>query len=145
MIKIQDTDKERWVFIKSDEVFKIYGGEDKVLSPFNDYTYEWLNSFFYNVIDLINNNDFETLEELENQAQNNIYQWVDSETSVYTIDLTKWLSDNNNNVYYLTEALEEYSSIKDGFKLLQIAQYKAIEEIYNNALGCLIKDLEQFE
>ena len=69
-IKIDGTDKERLIFKNRDEVFKIFGGEEKeVLTPFNDYTYEWLNSFLYSVIDFINYTNFNNLEELQEKIQ----------------------------------------------------------------------------
>lgn len=141
VIKIRDSDKTRRIFKQSSEVFKIFGSEDKgVLNPFNDYTYEWLNSFLYSVIDLLRSGVYSDFEELQESIQEKIPEWADSETSVYTHDLTSWLNDNNSNVYYLTEASKEYGET-DGFKNLQMAQFKAIEELYNNALVCLIDDL----
>jgi len=58
------------------------------------------------------------------------------EPDVYTYDLTAWLHDDVNNVYYLTEALEE-GGIKDGFDLLSRAQYLFKQEIGNALLGAL--------
>lgn len=54
---------------------------------------------------------------------------VDSLVDVYTADLTKWLADSVYNVEYLTQALEEYDP-KDGFQLLTMAQYLAIDEVF---------------
>ena len=143
-IKINGIDKERLVFKNRDEVFNIFGKEEKeILSPFNDYTYEWLNSFLYSVIDYIGYSDFDNFDELNEKIQNNLYEWVDSETDIYTSDLTQWLADNNTNQYYLEEVIEEYPEAKNH---IQLAQYKAIDELYNNALSELIKDLKsQFE
>lgn len=142
VIKIVNSEKTRRIFKQSDKVFKIFGEEEKeVLNPFNDYTYEWLNSFLYNVIDLLKYEDFEDFEELQENINEKIPEWADGETSIYTRDLTEWLADNNNNVYYLTEVSEEYGTT-DGFKQLQQAQSKAIEELYYNALNCLIEDLK---
>lgn len=64
---------------------------------------------------------------------------VDGLVDIYTYNLTKWLSGNIYNVYYLTEVLEEYGNIKDGFRLLAMAQYKAIDEIYSEVVDYLIK------
>jgi len=142
VIKIDNNNKTRIIFKQSQKVFNIFGSEKAgVLNPFNDYTYKWLNSFLYSVIDLIGYGTFDNFEELNDKINDLIFEWVDSETDVYTSDLTEWLNSNNNNVYYLTEASEEYSQT-DGFKNLQLAQYKAIEEVYNNALSILIEDLK---
>jgi len=51
------------------------------------------------------------------------------ESDVYTYDLTKWLHSDVRRAYYLTEVLEEME-VKDGFKLLRLAQLKEVQEIY---------------
>ena len=141
-VKIQDTDKERRVF-DNDKTFKIFGIVDKnCLTPFNDYSYEWLNSFLYDVIDFIGYTDFDNFDELNDLIQDKIFEWVDNEVDVYTSGLTEWLNNNNENVYYLTEVLEE-NEIKDGFKLLQIAQFKEIDEVFNSALNLMIENLKE--
>ena len=144
-IKIDGTEEERLIF-DSDEVFKIFGEFEKgVLNPFNNYSYKWLNSFLDNVVYLLGYEDFDTFEELQNEINDKIYEWCDSEVDVYTCNLTKWLNDNNDNVYYLTEALEEFDE-KDGVKVLTLAQYKAIEEHFNNLANILIEHLkDKFE
>ena len=139
MVKINGLDKERLVFINSDKVFNIFGTEAKeILTPFNDYTYNWLNSFISNVKDLIEGNDYDSYDELQDAINDNMYEWADSETDIYTSDLTEWLNDSNSNQYYLTEASRE------GYhdNLLIVAQCKAIEELFNNALPVMIYDLK---
>ena len=139
-ITINGTDKKRLIFKNNQEVFDLFGGEDKVLTPFNDYTYEWLNSFLSNVIDLIGYEDFEDFDELNEKLTDGlIYEWVDSETDIYTSDLTRWLGDNNTNQYYLEESIKENPQADNH---IQLAQYKAIEELFNNALSILIEDLK---
>lgn len=139
-IKVSGTDKERLIFKNRGEVFDIFGSEDKgVLNPFNDYTYIWLNSFLSNVIDEIERSDFTDFEELEESINNIISEWIDSETDIYTSDLTEWLADNNINQYYLEEVIKEFPS---GNNHIALAQYKAIEELYYNALSILINHLK---
>jgi hypothetical protein len=139
-VKIEGTEKERLVFKNSSEVFELFGKEEyDVLTPFNDYTYEWLNSFLYSVIDLIGYENFDTIDELSDKIQDLIPEWVDSSVSVYTNELTNWLADNNTNVSYLEDSIKENPSAENH---LQLAQYKAIEEIYNNAFNILIKHLK---
>lgn len=134
--------KEKRLIFNNVEVFKIFGGMDEgCLNPFNDYTYRWLSSFFDSVVYWLDYNDFDDFEELENKINKIMFEWCDSEVSVYTFDLTKWLNDNITNVDYLTSALEE-DYLKDGVVLLQKAQYKAVEELFNNALQILIKNLK---
>jgi len=63
------------------------------------------------------------------------------EPDVYTYDLTDWLHDDVNNVYYLTEALEE-DGIKDGFDLLSRAQYLFKQEVANALLEALEQEVD---
>jgi len=143
IIKITDTNKTRRIF-KGSLAFDIFGSVDNgCLNPFNEYTYEWLNSFLCSVVDFIGYTfyDFDDFDELSDLIQDNLSEWIDGEVSVYTSDLTEWLTSNNNNVYYLSEVGEEYGET-DGFKLLAQGQYKAIEEVYNNALNLLIENLK---
>ena len=65
-----------------------------------------------------------------------VFEWADSDTDVYTSDLTEWLNRSDWNVGYLTDALKEYGET-DGFKALQIAQLKAREEVYRMVLDVL--------
>jgi hypothetical protein len=137
-IKVQGTEKERLVFINSDEMFKLFGSEAKgVLTPFDDYTYEWLNSLLYDVIGLIKYNDFEDVEELGESIQDVMHEWVDSEVDVYYSGLTEWLNHSNGNIYYLEEVVKE--GVTEN--ILMVAQYKATEELFNNALLILFEYL----
>lgn len=138
MIKVTGTDKERLVFT-NEETFKLFGKVDSgVLEPFNDYTYVWLSDFLTDLNEFLegSKNDLNTALE---DFKEHISEYVDNRTDVYTSDLTEWLHDRNGNVSYLTDALEEHG-VKDGFKALQMAQYKAIEELYYNALSIIEKE-----
>ena len=138
MVKINGQDKERLVF-DNKTAWDVFGNyETGVLNPMNDYTYEWLNSFLSNVIDLIERNSFDTYEELSEAIQEDIYEWADSETDVYTSGLTGWLADNNTNPQYLDEAVKEGATDN----ILMVAQNKAINELFNNSIPLLIDDLK---
>lgn len=63
------------------------------------------------------------------------------EPDPYTSDLTAWLNNDVNNVYYLTEVLEEFE-VKGGFEALSLAQQKYIQEIGNALLDAIIEHLE---
>jgi len=140
IINITNTDKKRLIF-DNGNTFKIYGEMDKgVLIPFNDYTYNWLNSFLSSVINLLGYEDLNDLDALNDRVQDLISEWADSETDVYTSGLSDWLSDNVNNSYYLDEAHKNNSEAEN---ILMIAQYTAIEEFFNNALSIMIEDLKQ--
>lgn len=62
----------------------------------------------------------------------------EQEPDIYTSQLTEWLNESNEHVYYLTEVLEEYEP-KDGFALLTMAQGKAMEEAYQAVVEALIE------
>lgn len=63
---------------------------------------------------------------------------IELEPDVYTSDLTEWLNEDIKNVYFLSEALQEFNPI-DGFKALSQAQatYKRqiLEEVIKQVLG----------
>ncbi len=73
----------------------------------------------------------------EDDLNNNRPEIVDSLVDIYTNNLTEWLADNNYNVYYLEEAQKEFGPIEDGSKLLSMAQYMAIDEIYTEVVNLL--------
>jgi len=70
-------------------------------------------------------------------ASDKVSEWVDADTDIYTSDLTEWLSRSVDNVNYMDEALKEGLGGYDGFKLLQMAQYIAREEVYTATIGTL--------
>lgn len=92
----------------------------------------------YNILDRLSGLDDEAGED---EARDVIYE---IEPDCYTSDLANWLSDNNNNVYYLTEALEQME-IKDGFQLLSAAQGLYIQEIANELINGIVKYIEETE
>ena len=75
--------------------------------------------------------------------EDNRAEIVDGLVDVYTSDLTAWLNSHNANVYYMTEAQEEYGAQTDGFKLLMSAQYMAIDEIAGEVISYLQAQLEE--
>ena len=94
----------------------------------DDYVYDWYDSILSNLSDY----DIEKIDDVENYRG----EIVDGLVDPYTAGLTKWLNNSVYNTYYLTEALEEFA-YKDGFKLLAIAQYKAIDEVYGYVIELL--------
>jgi len=95
----------------------------------SDYIYEFIQDALYAIVDAEDNE--EAIEEA-------IYG---IEADVYTSDLTRWLHSNNHNVYYLTEALEEFE-IKDGFQALAIAQQKQKQEVAIKVLNGIKEYIE---
>lgn len=117
---------------------------DKYVKPIN--TIEWQQDIIHQAHgDRLPNDDiYERIYDIlsmlrecesEEDAQDRIYE---IEADIYTFDLTKWLHNHIENVYYLTEVLEEYgSNIRDGFELLTVAQSKYIQEIGNALLSSI--------
>ena len=90
-----------------------------------DFIYEQI----VNCLDLISDSDIKSIAE----AQDLMHEGVDGHVDVYTANLTSWLASNIDHVYYLTRALEEHEP-KDGFEALALAQYLAIEEIWQEVI-----------
>lgn len=82
-------------------------------------------------------NDFR-YSETEDDCQQSI---MDTEADCYTSDLTAWLNERNDHVYYLTQALEEFD-IKDGFQALAYAQKLYIDEIGYSLLSEMQKYID---
>jgi hypothetical protein len=96
---------------------------------------DWVYGTYADLMERVTEFEIDSVEQLED-ARNEI---VDNYVDIYTADLLKWLSDDINNVSYLTEVLEE-DGAKDGFQLLAMAQYKAIDEIFSFVFDLLTKD-----
>ena len=137
-IKIKGIDKERLIF-DNEEIFKIYGGEDKVLNPFNEPTYEELNNFFYDLIDYLKYN-----EEL---TEENFFENVTIEPLIYNSDLLNWLNSNLNNSYYVDEAMQEYGTTDKTtlFDSIRNGNEAFKREIYSNAFNLTIEYLKKIE
>lgn len=102
---------------------------------------DWIYDKYHSVLDALTQYNFESTDDLEEKRP----EIVDSLVDMYTRDLTKWLNDSPYNVYYITEAQEEYGVQEDGFKILQMAQYKAIDEIAGEVIGYLTQEAEEEE
>ena len=109
-------------------LYEAFSGKMRNLQLDEDSRY----SFIVEAIDNILGSSSESIEALRDE----IHEWADADTDVYTSDLTEWLGKNDYNVYYLTQAIEEYEP-KDGFNALQIAQLLAREEVYGMVLDLL--------
>jgi hypothetical protein len=136
-------DEERNIYLFNDIIDKDEEIMDKLFHlgfEIEDYSYQWLSDFFNEAYDIINED-----EKLDYIDIDSIYDDILSnlEADLYTYDLTKWLNSHASNVYYLTEVLEEYGDIKDGFKLLSLAQIRAKEEVYQIGKGLLEYLLER--
>ena len=101
---------------------------------------DWIYNTYYHVLEAFSGYTIENADDLEKNRQ----EIVDGLVDVYTANLTAWLASNNNNVSYITEAQEEYGdgAQTDGFKILQMAQYKAIDEIAGEVINYLTSQEE---
>jgi hypothetical protein len=95
----------------------------------NDWTY----GTYADLMQRVTEYDVVTINNLEDVRS----EIVDSYVDIYTADLTKWLAEDIRNVYYITQALEEYGTFEDGFKLLAMAQYLAIDEVMQEVINLL--------
>jgi hypothetical protein len=140
-IKKFDNGEERLIFKNSNEVFKIFSNpkNEEGLNPFNNRSYDWLNSFISHFID--NYDEKSDLKENLNDFEENLSSYIDGDTDIYNSDLLKWLSDGLNNMYYMEEVAQEglisLNRDYDFCKHLQIAQYKAIENAFYSFLESL--------
>ena len=80
-----------------------------------------------------------TDEDTMDEIRDGIGEWATADTYIGTSDLTEWLNRSPENVYYLDEAVED-GGADGGFGLLQVAQYKAREEVYT----ALLDRIEEF-
>lgn len=97
-----------------------------------DWIFDKYHSILSNICEYDDVNNIDDLEDIRGEI-------VDGLVDVYTSNLTQWLNYNINNVYYLTEAQEEYGAKVDGFEILQSAQYKAIDDIFSYVSDLLSK------
>lgn len=114
-----------------DPIYEALSDKMRDMPMDEDSRYEFTVSAIDNILD----GDLEYVEDYDIEV---IQEWADSDTDVYTSDLTEWLNRSAENVSYLTEALEEYGE-KDGFKALQLAQMNAREEVYHEIVDALSK------
>ena len=95
-------------------------------------------STFLDCLDRINDyfdwedNDEFNIENIENVRG----EIVDGLVDIYTANLTKWLASDIANVYYLTEAIQQFDP-RDGVHLLSTAQYLYIDEIMSEVINLL--------
>lgn len=87
---------------------------------------DWIFGTYADILQRLEEYEVKTLDDVEEVRS----ELVDSMVDIYTADLTAWLADSISNVEYLTQAMEEYGQPQDGFKLLALAQYMAIDEVF---------------
>lgn len=99
---------------------------------------DWVYGTFADLLSNISEYDVETPDDLDNVR----HEIVDSYVDVYTHELTKWLHSSVHNVEYLGRVQEEYGTETDGYRLLAMAQYMAIDEVMNHVVQMLTEAYE---
>lgn len=100
---------------------------------------DWIYDKYHSIIDAFAGYAIEDTDGLDENRPEIVNGLVD----VYTGDLTAWLNSSIYNVYYMTEAQEEYGPETDGFKLLMSAQYKAIDDIAGEVISYLTAQVKE--
>lgn len=94
---------------------------------------DWIFSTYCGILGSISDYTINTIDDIEDNRS----EIVDGLVDVYTSELTAWLNSHNENVYYIEEVQKEYGMQEDGFKLLAMAQYMAIDEIFSEVINLL--------
>lgn len=73
------------------------------------------------------------------QSLDDVYDVVSDnlEADAYTSDLTGWLHEFNNHLYYIDEAIQELGDFKDGFQLLAYSQIIWKREVLDKIISGL--------
>ena len=119
--------KKDFYYIRS-PLFELFSESNSEigLNPFDNYSYCAFSNFINFLSDY--NADDKTAEDFLNNIE--MFEFSEQNTLIYTADLLNFLSDNNNNIYYLETAIKDYG-INDKtsiFTLLQIAYNTYLEE-----------------
>lgn len=94
---------------------------------------DWIYDKYHSILESFSQYDINDIDDID-EARAEI---VDGLVDVYTHDLTGWLHSHNSNMYYLGEAREEFGQAENGFNLLMMAQYRAIDEIFGEVVDLL--------
>ncbi len=125
------TNGDKFYCLKADAPKELH---DSVMEAHGDrMPSDWIYSTYEAILSTLSGYTIDSIGDVEENRS----EIVDGLVDVYTSELTAWLNLDNRNVYYLTEAQEEYGKQEDGGKLLAMAQYKAIDEIYESVESLL--------
>jgi hypothetical protein len=101
---------------------------DVIFAGSDDTSFYYAYEFAHEAIEAIANADDEdSIRDAFNEL----------EPDVYTADLTAWLAENVNHVYWLTQVLEDLD-IKDGLQALMAAQAEHKRHVAEQVLQALI-------
>lgn len=117
-------DKSEYTFLRDDKPEELY--KSIRLAHGDRFPDDFVYDTYMSILENIDNYEVDTIDQLDDIRS----ELVDSMVDTYTHDLLKWLASDINNVYLLTDVIEEYNP-KDGFQLLSMAQYNAIDDIFN--------------
>jgi hypothetical protein len=96
---------------------------------------DWIYNMYHLILASIHDYGVSSIDEIEE----NRYEIIEYLVDCYTSELTAWLNSNVSYVNYLTQALQEGVEVKDGFQALQLAQYFAIKDIFDEVINLLQK------
>lgn len=99
------------------------------------FPHDWIYETFGAILDHLTGYTIECLEDMEEYR----HEIVDGLVDIYTHDLTAWLHSSITFVYYLDEAVKEYGQADN---ILMMAQYMAIDEIFNEVLNLIEEGLD---
>lgn len=94
---------------------------------------DWIFATYADLMQRLTEYEINSLDDVEEYR----HEIVDGYVDVYTSDITQWLADDIRNVNYITDALESGVEMREGFQLLAMAQYMAIDDIYGEIIHLL--------
>ena len=122
------------VIMSKDPIYEALSEMMRGLDIDDDSLYEYTMDALVN----IEQNDDEDADSLHDMAE----EWADHDTDIFNSDMTAWLNRSDKNFYYTDEVLKE--GIEDTFKLLQAAQCRQREEIYNEVIDVLANLVNEY-
>lgn len=121
-------DESKYTFLKDDAPTKL---KDAVRKAHGDrFPDDFVYDTFSGLLERLSEYTIDSIGDIENYR----HEIVDAYVDIYTHDLIKWLASDINNVYYMTQAIEEFG-VTDGFQVLSTAQYIAIDEVMSNVIN----------
>lgn len=125
-------DGENYVYLSEDASEEL---KESVRQAHSDrFPNDWIYGTYADLMQKVTNYDLTTNDSLDDVRSEIVDDYVD----IYTHQLTAWLASDVNNVYYLTEVIEDGNTeVTDGHALLARAQYKAIDEVMTEVVNLL--------
>ena len=97
---------------------------------------DWIFEKYAEILSRLTEYDISSMDDVEEYRA----EIIDSCVDCYTSNLTTWLNEHPENVYYLTEAMQNCANDANGVEVLSMAQYDAISEIFAEVVNLLTKE-----